>query len=145
MTATDEHSSMQGAARAPATLLRLKSRFDHAATLGRFREALQGRGVQIFAEIDQAGAASEAGFRMRPTTLFVFGNPKAGTPVMEAYPYAAVELPLRVVVSDEGAAGVFLYYQDVAEVLSRDYGVGESLLEPLRSTGKLMRFIVGEG
>jgi uncharacterized protein (DUF302 family) len=105
---------------------------------------LQTRGVRLFAEIDQAEAAVQAGLAMRPTALFVFGSPKAGTPIMQAYPYAAVELPLRAVVSDEGAAGVYLYYQDAARALGEEYGVAADLLDPLRGTGKLMRFVAGE-
>jgi uncharacterized protein (DUF302 family) len=110
----------------------------------RFKEALQQRGITLFAEIDQTAAASLAGLTMRPTTLFLFGNPKAGTPIMEANPYAAVELPLRAVVSAEHPTDVHIYYQDAVKTLQDEYGLAANLLEPMRAVAKLMEFIAGQ-
>jgi uncharacterized protein (DUF302 family) len=131
-------------AKAPARLIRLRSRYDFSTTVTRFRDALQTRGIKLFAEIDQSDAASQAGLTLRPTTLFVFGNPKAGTPIMAANPYAAIELPMRAVVSDEQAAGVFIYSQDMAKMLGDEYGINPNILDAMQAASALMRLISGQ-
>jgi len=78
-----------------------------AATVTRFTDLLASKGVRVFAVIDQAAAAKEAGLDLRETVLVVFGNPAAGTPVMAASPLAALDLPLKIVVwDDEGQTKV---------------------------------------
>jgi len=64
------------------------SRYAYADTLARLTNALRESGNTIFASIDQAVAAASVGLTLRPTTLIVFGNPKAGTPFMHAFPLA---------------------------------------------------------
>jgi uncharacterized protein (DUF302 family) len=71
-------------------------------TVARFTDLLSGKGVRLFAVIDQADEARAAGLELRETVLVLFGNPKAGTPVMVAAPLAALDLPLRVVVWADG-------------------------------------------
>jgi uncharacterized protein (DUF302 family) len=137
-------SHTKPSATAPARLIKLRSRYDFVTTTSRFREALQTRGIKLFAEIDQADAASQAGSSLRPTTLFVFGNPKAGTPIMAANPGAAIELPMRTVVSDEQPSGVYIYCQDMVKILGDDYAIDPTLLESMRAALSLMRVIAGE-
>lgn len=74
------------------------SRYAFDDTVRRLSEAITKAGNTIFATIDQRAAAQSAGLNLRPTTLIVFGNPKGGTPLMEAFPEFAVELPLKLVV-----------------------------------------------
>lgn len=71
-------------------------------TVARFTDLLRAKGVRVFAVIDQAAEARQVGLDLRETTLVLFGNPKAGTPVMAASPLAAIDLPLRVVVWADG-------------------------------------------
>ena len=78
-------------------------------TVARFTDMLSGKGVRIFAVIDQADAAREVGLELRETVLVLFGNPKAGTPVMAASPLAALDLPLRVVVWADGQQTLVSY------------------------------------
>lgn len=61
-------------------------------------ELIEGRGMKLFAVIDQSGEARNVGLHLRPTTLVVFGNPVAGTAVMDAAPLAALDLPLKVLI-----------------------------------------------
>jgi uncharacterized protein (DUF302 family) len=82
----------------------LTSRYDFTGTLERLRVAISATGSTLFAEIDQRAAALAAGLTLRPTTLLVFGNPKAGTPLMEAMPLFALALPLKILVWED--AGV---------------------------------------
>jgi uncharacterized protein (DUF302 family) len=72
-------------------------------TVSRFTDLLKERGVRVFAVIDQAAEARQVGLDLRDTTLVLFGNPKAGTPVMVASPLAALDLPLKVVVWADGS------------------------------------------
>jgi uncharacterized protein (DUF302 family) len=71
-------------------------------TVARFTDLLKTKGVRLFAVIDQAAEARQVGLELRDTTLVLFGNPKAGTPVMVASPLSALDLPLRVVVWADG-------------------------------------------
>jgi uncharacterized protein (DUF302 family) len=67
-------------------------------TVARFTDLLSAKGVRLFAVIDQASEARQVGLELRDTTLVLFGNPKAGTPVMVASPLAALDLPLKVLI-----------------------------------------------
>lgn len=85
-------------------LQRIASSQDVATTVAALRSALESRGITVFAEIDHAAAAREAGLEMPPTRVLLFGNPKGGTPLMEKHPDLALDLPLRVLVR-QGADG----------------------------------------
>jgi uncharacterized protein (DUF302 family) len=76
-------------------------------TVSRLTGILSAKGLKVFAVIDQSAEARQAGLQLRETTLVLFGNPAAGTPVMAAAPLAALDLPLKVVVwTDEGQTKV---------------------------------------
>jgi uncharacterized protein (DUF302 family) len=79
-------------------------------TVQRFTDILESKGVRVFAVIDQAAAARDAGSELRETTMVIFGNPKAGTPVMVASPLAALDLPLRIVIWADGGQTNVSYY-----------------------------------
>jgi uncharacterized protein (DUF302 family) len=76
-------------------------------TVSRLTGILSAKGLKVFAVIDQSAEARQAGLQLRETTLVLFGNPAAGTPVMAAAPLAALDLPLKVVIwADEGQTKV---------------------------------------
>jgi uncharacterized protein (DUF302 family) len=77
-------------------------------TVAHLEQLLEARGIKLFAVIDQQAEARQAGLELRETTLVVFGNPVAGTPVMAAAPLAAVDLPLKVVIwaGDDGKSKI---------------------------------------
>jgi uncharacterized protein (DUF302 family) len=79
-----------------------------ADTVARLTQMLNAaKGMTIFAVIDQRAEAQKVGLELRDTTLVLFGNPAAGTPVMVASPLAAVDLPLKVVIwADDGQTKV---------------------------------------
>jgi uncharacterized protein (DUF302 family) len=79
-------------------------------TVDALKTTLHANGVLLFATIDHSGEAAKAGIRMAPTKLLIFGNPKAGTPVMIAAPSAAIDLPLKVLVWEDTAGKVFVSY-----------------------------------
>jgi uncharacterized protein (DUF302 family) len=88
---------------------------------------LQDKAVTLFVLIDHRGEATKAGLQMRPTKLLIFGSPKAGTPLMLAAPSAAIDLPLKLLVSEDSAGEVWISY-NAPEYLQRRYGFPADLL-----------------
>jgi uncharacterized protein (DUF302 family) len=70
-------------------------------TVSRLQDLIASKGLKLFAVIDHSGAAEAHGLTLRDTKVVVFGNPETGTPVMQARPLAALDLPLKVLVWDE--------------------------------------------
>ena len=81
-----------------------------AETVDRLESLLKSKGVKIFARIDQAAEAKTVGLEMRPMTLLIFGDPKAGTPLMNRHPSLAVDLPLKALVWEAADGKVCLSY-----------------------------------
>lgn len=98
-----------------------RSRYSFSDTIAKLTKAMADGGNTIFATIDQASAAKDVGLTLRPTTLIVFGNPKGGTPLMDAFPLVAFELPLKLLVWEEEGS-VNLAYVPMSEIAGR-YGV----------------------
>ena len=80
---------------------------------------LQAKGIKVFAVIDHRAGAIEVGMRMPPTKLVIFGNPKAGTPLMLASPSVAIDLPLKLLVWEDEAGDVQISYNDPAYLEQR--------------------------
>jgi uncharacterized protein (DUF302 family) len=92
------------------------------ATVDRLLELLRAKEIKVFAVIDQRAEALAVGLDLRETTLVVFGNPVAGTPVMQAAPLSALDLPLKVLVWADGEGGTQVSYADPSAVAAR-YGL----------------------
>jgi uncharacterized protein (DUF302 family) len=71
---------------------------------------LESKGVTVFAVVDHSGEAAKVGMSLAPTKLLIFGSPKAGTPLMAAAPSAALDLPLKILVWQDGAGKVWVSY-----------------------------------
>jgi uncharacterized protein (DUF302 family) len=69
-----------------------------ADTVARLRMLVESKGMKVFAEVDHSGEAATAGLQLRDTKVVIFGSPQAGTPVMQAVPLTALDLPLKVLV-----------------------------------------------
>ena len=95
--------------------------------MGKLKRILQARGISLFAMIDHSGEAERVGIRMKPTKLLIFGNPKAGTPVMLSAPTSAIDLPLKVLVWEDAKGNVWLSYNSPAYLQER-HGVPKELL-----------------
>ena len=80
------------------------------ATVEKLKGILQAKGVTLFALVDHSGEAEKAGMKMRPTKLLIFGNPKAGTPLMLAAPSSAIDLPLKILVWENAQGKVWVSY-----------------------------------
>src|SRR2546423_14270771 len=99
---------------------RSSSGYDETVT--RLIDAIEGRGLKLFARIDHAAAAREAGLELADEQVVLFGNPRAGTPLMRSDPRIGVELPLRILVWAD-PDGVMLGYRDPRE-LGGAYDIG---------------------
>jgi uncharacterized protein (DUF302 family) len=94
-------------------------------TIERLESTIAAKGLKLFAVIDHSGEAEAHGLTLRDTKVVIFGSPEAGTPVMQARPAAALDLPLKVLVwDDEGVTQ--LAYTPPAELASR-YDLGDEL------------------
>jgi uncharacterized protein (DUF302 family) len=88
-------------------------------TVEKLEQILQAKGVKLFALVDHSGEAEKAGLHMRPTKLLIFGNPKAGTPLMIASPSIAIDLPIKILVAEDSEGKVWVSYNDPAYLQAR--------------------------
>jgi uncharacterized protein (DUF302 family) len=100
-------------------IVTLKSAHSVDETVRRLEEALHARKIKLFAIIDHSGEAEREGLRMPNTKLVIFGHPKAGTAIMLASPSSAIDLPLKILVSEDGAGGVWLTYNSTDYLKAR--------------------------
>ena len=100
-------------------LITLRSAHDFPTTLDRLLKVLEAKGVTVFARIDHAAGAASVGLALRPTTVVVFGNPAAGTPLMQAAQSAGIDLPLKALVWEDAGGAVNLSYNDPAWIAAR--------------------------
>jgi uncharacterized protein (DUF302 family) len=135
---------MTGHAQHPSSVVALVSAYDFDTTIAKLKTALATAGAIVFADVDQREAAVSAGLTLRRTRLVLFGNPKAGTPVMEANPHAALELPLRLVVWEDDADRTHVDYRDVAQTLGPLYGIAPEVIAPLKRMPALLQAAVHE-
>src|SRR5438477_8924954 len=105
-------------------------------TVDKLKSILDARGVTLFALVDHSGEAAKAGLNMRPTKLLIFGNPRAGTPVMLAAPSIAIDLPLKILVWEDDRGRVWLSYNDPA-YLQRRHRVPRQLLQNIAAAETL--------
>jgi len=88
-------------------------------TVAKLKDILQANGITLFALIDHSGEAEKAGFEMRPTKLLIFGNPKAGTPLMLTSPASAIDLPLKILIWQDADRKVWVSYNSPPYLLER--------------------------
>ena len=94
-------------------------------TVARLSAEVEGRGMKVFTVIDHSGEAEDCGLELRDTKVMIFGNPLGGTPVMQAAPLAALDLPLKVLVWADGDQTKLSYTAPGA--LAARYGFSEEL------------------
>jgi uncharacterized protein (DUF302 family) len=97
-------------------------------TVDRLKDMLKAKGVTMFALVDHSGEAEKVGMKMRPTKLLILGSSKAGTPLMLADPHAALDLPLKILVWEDGEGKVWLSYNST-EFLKERYGLPQDLVQ----------------
>lgn len=120
----------------------LQSRHSVDGTLDRLTRILESKGITVFTVVDHSGEAAKVGLQMPPTRLVIFGNPRAGTPVMLAAPSVALDLPLKILVWQDGQGDVWLSYNDPAYLAARHH-VPHELVPNLGAAGDLAAAAAG--
>lgn len=105
-------------------------------TVERLKAMLQASGAVLFGLADHSREAEKVGLEMKPTKLLIFGNPKAGTPLMLASPSTAIDLPLKMLVWEDAAKRVWISYNS-PEYLQKRHGFPEDLLPNISVLRKL--------
>jgi uncharacterized protein (DUF302 family) len=105
-------------------------------TVDRVKDMLQAKGITLFALIDHSGEAEKVGMKMPPTKLLIFGSPKGGTPLMLAAPSTAIDLPLKILVWEDGQGKVWLSYNS-PEYLQKRHGFPQELEKNIAVVGTL--------
>ncbi len=108
-----------------------RSRHGLQETLDRLEVAVARYGLTIVARIDHAAAAEKAGLALRPTVVVIFGNPRGGTPLMQAVATVAIDLPLKAVVWQDEAGTTWLGYNDPVWILRRHGVVDDGSIDPM--------------
>ena len=97
-------------------------------TVEKLKGILLSKGVMLFATVDHSGEAEKVGMKMRPTKLLIFGSPKAGTPLMQAAPSVAIDLPLKILVWEDEQSKVWVSFNSPAYLQQR-HGIPAELLQ----------------
>jgi uncharacterized protein (DUF302 family) len=103
----------------PDGLTTIASRYGPRDTADRLVAAVTNRGMAVMARIDHAAAAASVGMELRPTEVLVFGNPRAGTPLMQKAQTIGIDLPLRALVWQDADGATWLGYNDPQWLVSR--------------------------
>lgn len=111
-------------------IVEIASTHSVAVTLQKLTQILNAKGVTLFAVIDHSGEAEKVGMKMPPTKLLIFGNPKAGTPVMLAAPSIAIDLPLKILIREDEQGKVWISYNS-AEYLQERHGLSQDSIQNL--------------
>ena len=106
-------------------------------TVERLKSILQSKAITLFALIDHSGEAKKVGLKMPPTKLLLFGNPKAGTPLMLAAPSSAIDLPLKILIWEDVDGKVWVSYNS-PEYLQERHGFPPALLENVAVVERLV-------
>ena len=136
-----EETPMTKAEHAPH-IITTQSTFDLDTTLTKAKSAIDSRGFKTFAVIDHAAGAASIDADLRPTTLIIFGNPKGGTPLMQANQKLGLRLPLKLLISEDSDGNVSVDYTDMTH-LFHEYGISE-LAGPLGKISGALAAIANE-
>jgi uncharacterized protein (DUF302 family) len=113
-------------------LTTMRSTHGPTDTMNRLEAAVKEKGMTVFARIDHAAGAAEVGLSLRPTELLIFGNAKAGTPLMQSIQTIGIDLPLKALVWQDGSGNTWLSYNDPSWLAKRR-GLGREFEARIRA------------
>lgn len=125
------------AAGADRGFIRIPSRHDVATTLDRLEQSVNAHGLTVFARIDFSGDAARAGLSMLPEGLLLFGNPKGGTPLMQAAPSVGLDLPLKALAYEDADGKTWVVFNTSDYVVTR-HDVPPALAANIAGAAKLI-------
>jgi uncharacterized protein (DUF302 family) len=102
-----------------AGLITVASEFGPKETMDRLEKEIRGRSLTVFARIDHAAGATEAGLKLRPMELIIFGNARGGTPLMQASQTSGIDLPLKILVWEDAESRTSVSYNDPGWIVER--------------------------
>jgi uncharacterized protein (DUF302 family) len=100
-------------------VVRVKSAYPMEETIARLKKDIAEKGIRFFSEIDQAKLAADAGIKLNPSTLLVFGNPPLGTQFITSNPNAGLDWPVRLLVAQNDRGEVWAIYTDFGWIARR--------------------------
>ena len=103
-------------------LTTIASSYGPKETMDRLEAEIKAKGMTVFARIDHAAGAAQAGLSLRPTEVLLFGNAKPGTPLMQANQTIGIDLPLKALIYEDEAGKTWLAYND-PHWLARRHGL----------------------
>lgn len=109
-------------------LVAVQSSRDFATTVAQAEQAIAGRGLTLMATVDHAANAQTVDATLRPTTLFIFGNPKVGTQLMHVAQTTGIDLPMKLLVWQDDTGAVWVSYNDPAWLGGRHHVAGKDAL-----------------
>jgi uncharacterized protein (DUF302 family) len=118
-------------------LVSIPSPYRVPETIKKLRAAIESHGMTIFAFVDHSGEAQKVGLTMFPTQLLIFGSPKGGTPLMQAAPTLAIDLPLKALAWQDASGKVWVTYNS-PEFLQQRHNVPVDLVKNIAGAGKLL-------
>jgi uncharacterized protein (DUF302 family) len=115
-------------------LTTLKSNFGPDETVNRLETEIKAHGMSVMARINHAALAAEAGLALRPTQVIIFGNPRGGTPLMQAKQTIGIDLPLKALVWQDDAGTTWLSWNEPAWLVQRhELGGAEKMVAAMTS------------
>jgi uncharacterized protein (DUF302 family) len=124
-------------------LITIKSGFGPEETMNRFEAEVRAKGMTVFAHIDHAAGAAAAGLPLRPTDLLIFGNAKAGTPLMQSVQTIGIDLPLKALVWQDEAGATWLSYNDPS-FLAQRHGLSETTKATINAMAGVLNAVAGK-
>ena len=100
-------------------IVRVKSAVPMAEAITRIKADIAGKGIKFFMEIDQSKLAADAGIKLRPSTLLVFGNPPLGTQFITSNPNAGLDWPVRLLLTQDDNGDIWAVWTDFGWIAKR--------------------------
>ena len=121
-------------------VIRVKSAYPMAETVARLKQDVAAKGIRFFDEIDQSKLAADAGIKVLPSTLLVFGNPPLGTQFSAARPEAGLDWPVRLLVQQNDRGEVWAVYTDFGWI-ARRHGISGESAKPFQTASGVIASI----
>jgi uncharacterized protein (DUF302 family) len=109
-------------------IVRVKSAVPMAEAIARIKADIASKGIKFFTEIDQSKLAADAGIKLRPSTLLVFGNPPLGTQFITSNPNAGLDWPVRLLLTQDDNGDVWAVWSDFGWIAKR-HNIGDRVAQ----------------
>ena len=123
-------------------IIKVKSAYGMDETVARLKKDIADKGIRFFQEVEQSKLAAEAGIKLRPSTLLIFGNPPLGTQFLTSNPFSGLDWPVRLLVLQDENGAVWTAYTDFAWIAQRhgiadrgaQFKMASAVIAPIKSS-----------